>query len=133
MFGFFCKNSYTFFVEKNNSIKLNYFDFLIFEFFNFNSFCDFFYLLFFYLSKNNLKYLFKYFKLYEYNNSYFFIINNFNFFNNYFLWIFLNILEFSDNYYFSELLLRRITEYGNLIFNNKNINEFNKYFLRSER
>lgn len=119
---------YTYNVYKNkNIIKIKKNDFFICSFSDLNIFCDFFKLLNNYFLKNNFIYIFNFFELYEYNNIYFLIIKNINYFYCYFNFIFLFILEFTNNYYFSEIFLFRIYEFGNLIFNYKNINNFKKY------
>lgn len=113
--------------KNNNTVEIKKCNFLICEFLDLNIFCDFFNLLDFNFSKNKINYIFNFFELYKYNNSYFLIIKNINYFYYYFNLIFLLILEYTNKYYFSEIFLHRIYEFGNLIFNYKNINNFKNY------
>lgn len=128
MFGLFSKNSY--FINRNssNKIELNFPHFFIFKFDDFDSFSAFFNFLIFSVLKNKLNFLLNYFELFKYKNSYFFIIKKVNLYYDYFYFIFFNILEFTNSYYTSELLLRKIYEFGDLIFNYKNIHKFKKVF-----
>lgn len=60
--------------------------------------------------------------IFELNNNYFFILENFNLFSNFINYIIFQLSEFSDSISFSEMLICRIKEYGNIIFNFQNIN-----------
>lgn len=64
--------------------------------------------------------------IFELNNNYFFILENLNLFSNFINYIIFQLSEFSDSISFSEILIFRIKEYGNIIFNFQNINSLIK-------
>ncbi len=65
---------------------------------------------------------FKNMYIYELNNNYFFILENLDLFSSFINYIIFQLSEFSDSISFSEMLISRIKEYGNIIFDFHNIN-----------
>ena len=120
----FVYNSYSFDVFYDNSI-FNINKSLICEFNDFNNLYEF-------IKSINLNfsnYPFDFFKnmyISEFNNNYFFILENLNLFSNFINYIIFQLSEFSDSISFSEILIFRIKEYGNIIFNFQNINSLIK-------
>ncbi len=116
----FVYNSYSFDTFYDNSI-FNINKSLICEFNDFNNLYEF-------IKSINLNfsnYPFDFFKnmyISEFNNNYFFILENLNLFSNFINYIIFQLSEFSDSISFSEILISRIKEYGNIIFNFQNIN-----------
>lgn len=120
----FVYNSYSFDAFYDNSI-FNINKSLICEFNDFNNLYEF-------IKSINLNfsnYPFDFFKnmyISEFNNNYFFILENLNLFSNFINYIIFQLSEFSDSISFSEILIFRIKEYGNIIFNFQNINSLIK-------
>ena len=120
----FVYNSYSFDTFYDNSI-FNINKSLICEFNDFNNLYEF-------IKSINLNfsnYPFDFFKnmyISEFNNNYFFILENLNLFSNFINYIIFQLSEFSDSISFSEILIFRIKEYGNIIFNFQNINSLIK-------
>lgn len=120
----FVYNSYSFDTFYDNSI-FNINKSLICEFNDFNNLYEF-------IKSINLNfsnYPFEFFKnmyISEFNNNYFFILENLNLFSNFINYIIFQLSEFSDSISFSEILIFRIKEYGNIIFNFQNINSLIK-------
>lgn len=116
----FAYNSYSFnefcdkfILSKNTS--------LICEFNDFNNLCEFIKSIDLNFSNYPLDF-FKNMYIYELNNSYFFVLENLDLFSNFINYIIFQLSEFSDSISFSEMLISRIKEYGNIIFNFQNIN-----------
>ena len=120
----FVYNSYSFDAFYDNFI-FNINKSLICEFNDFNNLYEF-------IKSINLNfsnYPFDFFKnmyISEFNNNYFFILENLNLFSNFINYIIFQLSEFSDSISFSEILIFRIKEYGNIIFNFQNINSLIK-------
>lgn len=120
----FVYNSYSFDTFYDNSI-FNINKSLICKFNDFNNLYEF-------IKSINLNfsnYPFDFFKnmyIFEFNNNYFFILENLNLFSNFINYIIFQLSEFSDSISFSEILIFRIKEYGNIIFNFQNINSLIK-------
>lgn len=120
----FVYNSYSFDTFYDNSI-FNINKSLICKFNDFNNLYEF-------IKSINLNfsnYPFDFFKnmyISEFNNNYFFILENLNLFSNFINYIIFQLSEFSDSISFSEILIFRIKEYGNIIFNFQNINSLIK-------
>lgn len=120
----FVYNSYSFDTFYDNSI-FNINKSLICEFNDFNNLYEFIQS----INLNFSNYPFDFFKnmyISEFNNNYFFILENLNLFSNFINYIIFQLSEFSDSISFSEILIFRIKEYGNIIFNFQNINSLIK-------
>lgn len=120
----FVYNSYSFDAFYDNSI-FNINKSLICEFNDFNNLYEFIQS----INLNFSNYPFDFFKnmyISEFNNNYFFILENLNLFSNFINYIIFQLSEFSDSISFSEILIFRIKEYGNIIFNFQNINSLIK-------
>ncbi len=120
----FVYNSYSFDAFYDNSI-FNTNKSLICEFNDFNNLYEFIQS----INLNFSNYPFDFFKnmyISEFNNNYFFILENLNLFSNFINYIIFQLSEFSDSISFSEILIFRIKEYGNIIFNFQNINSLIK-------